>query len=442
VVEYDDQLDQTTVANHLVYNAFGGITSETNSAVDHIFGYTSRERDEESDLYYYRARYYDPALGRMVAEDPTGFAAADTNLTRYVGNSPTNMFDPNGLDKVVAQRFAGPPPLIGKICYLDEGGLFTSDSRYPAGKRAMHVVQVGSKKLFYQDLELAAKNDEIDSQTDFDTFVDKANRRFLFYGQLQAVVYKLSQEARTYYGRRDAYRGLTVKTMVDVIGREFFGSSGFGTGLDQGNASFGSKCLDFGFGVATNENFLKMADLGDFVISPGTAGPSSQVIGKFHTYDVRGFFKRTHDVTYHYPEWRSRLQEGVLRTDLPNWIAQAGRVFDWLQAGQAGRLVIESAGGSDPQSALTGLQGVIGIVGAFRAPGIAQYFDFLGESIGSMVSAARAIEMRLAEMNASRLSRSGAFLAETMGSATTPLSRAWFRAKAPMLTVGDRLPLQ
>jgi RHS repeat-associated protein len=86
-----------TVVNHIRYDSFGKITSETNAAVDFLFAYTGRERDEETGLYYYRARYYDPAVGRFVSEDPMGFAAGDTNLVRYVGNSPIYAFDPTGL---------------------------------------------------------------------------------------------------------------------------------------------------------------------------------------------------------------------------------------------------------------------------------------------------------------------------------------------------------
>ncbi|MFM7738667.1 MAG: hypothetical protein ACKO9H_04625, partial [Planctomycetota bacterium] len=33
-----------------------------------------------------------------MSEDPLGFAAGDTNLSRYVGNSATNAVDPSGLD--------------------------------------------------------------------------------------------------------------------------------------------------------------------------------------------------------------------------------------------------------------------------------------------------------------------------------------------------------
>ncbi len=97
IVNYDAATDTSTVVNHIVYDSFGNIRSESNSGVDVIFGFTGRETDEESDLYYYRARYYDPAIGQFASEDPIGFAAGDSNLRRYVGNSPTNATDPSGM---------------------------------------------------------------------------------------------------------------------------------------------------------------------------------------------------------------------------------------------------------------------------------------------------------------------------------------------------------
>ena len=43
--------------------------------------------DTATGLIYYRARWFDPRIGRFISEDPIGFAAGDTNLSRYVGNS-------------------------------------------------------------------------------------------------------------------------------------------------------------------------------------------------------------------------------------------------------------------------------------------------------------------------------------------------------------------
>ncbi|MSR57403.1 MAG: hypothetical protein EXS05_07000 [Planctomycetaceae bacterium] len=37
-------------------------------------------------------------MGRFISEDPMGFAAGDVNLSRYVGNAPTNFVDPSGME--------------------------------------------------------------------------------------------------------------------------------------------------------------------------------------------------------------------------------------------------------------------------------------------------------------------------------------------------------
>ncbi|NJN23214.1 MAG: RHS repeat-associated core domain-containing protein [Acaryochloridaceae cyanobacterium RL_2_7] len=88
------------VLNHISYDSFGQITEQTNATAFFRFGYTGREFDTESGQYFYRARYFDPQAGRFISEDPIGFNAGDTNLYRYVGNSPQNYTDPSGLFKI------------------------------------------------------------------------------------------------------------------------------------------------------------------------------------------------------------------------------------------------------------------------------------------------------------------------------------------------------
>ncbi len=53
--------------------------------------------DAATGLYYASARWYDPATGQFMSRDPTGFAAGDANLDRYVGDNPATMTDPWGL---------------------------------------------------------------------------------------------------------------------------------------------------------------------------------------------------------------------------------------------------------------------------------------------------------------------------------------------------------
>jgi RHS repeat-associated protein len=85
------------VVDKRTFDSFGRVLSETNPLVSFRYGYTGRERDLESGLSYYRARYYDPNVGRFISVDPLGFGAGDTNLYRYVGNSSTMATDPTGM---------------------------------------------------------------------------------------------------------------------------------------------------------------------------------------------------------------------------------------------------------------------------------------------------------------------------------------------------------
>jgi RHS repeat-associated protein len=85
------------IVNHIGYDSFGAVLSQTNAALGDRFLFTGREFDDTLGLYYYRARWYDPLLGRFLSQDPIGFAGGQTNLYAYVGNSPLMYTDPTGL---------------------------------------------------------------------------------------------------------------------------------------------------------------------------------------------------------------------------------------------------------------------------------------------------------------------------------------------------------
>jgi RHS repeat-associated protein len=63
--------------------------------------FTGQLLDYQAGLNYHHHRWYDPAAGRWISEDPIGFASGDTNLNRYVANSPTIYVDPSGLTKTI-----------------------------------------------------------------------------------------------------------------------------------------------------------------------------------------------------------------------------------------------------------------------------------------------------------------------------------------------------
>ena len=63
-----------TIAQSYVYDSFGNIVTQTGTlpaGISNPYTYTGREFDAESGLFYYRARYYDPAAGRFISPDPS-----------------------------------------------------------------------------------------------------------------------------------------------------------------------------------------------------------------------------------------------------------------------------------------------------------------------------------------------------------------------------------
>jgi len=84
------------LVDHVVYGSFGQVLSESDPASGMRMGYTAQVRDAETGLDYYNARYFDPAVGRFLSQDPIGFGGGDGNLYRYVGNDPLNNTDPTG----------------------------------------------------------------------------------------------------------------------------------------------------------------------------------------------------------------------------------------------------------------------------------------------------------------------------------------------------------
>ncbi|MFB0552415.1 MAG: RHS repeat-associated core domain-containing protein, partial [Phycisphaerae bacterium] len=72
------------------YSAYGQVAaSDPNHPNPYMF--TGRRFDIETGLYYYRARYYNPHIGRFMQTDPVGYGYT------YCSNNPLGRVDPFGL---------------------------------------------------------------------------------------------------------------------------------------------------------------------------------------------------------------------------------------------------------------------------------------------------------------------------------------------------------
>ena len=116
----------TAVQTHYGYDPYG-VSQTTGAASTNTFQYTGRENDATSTgLMYYRARYYNPAWGRFISEDPIGLAGG-INRYAYAGGNPVGFRDPSGRNPILAGAIGGAiggaaGSIIGQL--INNGGRF------------------------------------------------------------------------------------------------------------------------------------------------------------------------------------------------------------------------------------------------------------------------------------------------------------------------------
>jgi len=79
------------------YSAYGQVAASDPNFIANPYMFTGRRFDIETGLYYYRARYYNPHIGRFMQTDPVGYDDG-INWYAYCGNNPVGRIDPSGLD--------------------------------------------------------------------------------------------------------------------------------------------------------------------------------------------------------------------------------------------------------------------------------------------------------------------------------------------------------
>lgn len=102
--------DGEVVVNYS-YRAFGEplkkLDAEKNATENRAkYSWSGKELDEDINLYYFNARFYDAVTGRFINADP---AQDGLNWYVYANNNPLNRVDPTGLSDIYASDTNGAP---------------------------------------------------------------------------------------------------------------------------------------------------------------------------------------------------------------------------------------------------------------------------------------------------------------------------------------------
>ncbi|WP_165020911.1 RHS repeat domain-containing protein [Dysgonomonas sp. ZJ279] len=85
------------IVQHIEYVPFGEVfIEERNNKWNTPFLFNAKELDEETGLYYYGARYYDPRTSIWISTDPQGEKNPDKTTYHYCSNNPFSKIDPDG----------------------------------------------------------------------------------------------------------------------------------------------------------------------------------------------------------------------------------------------------------------------------------------------------------------------------------------------------------
>jgi RHS repeat-associated protein len=87
------------IVQHIEYVPFGEVfIEERNNTWNTPYLFNAKELDEETGLYYYGARYYDPRVSIWLSADPHAENYYSWSPYHYAGNNPIINIDPDGRD--------------------------------------------------------------------------------------------------------------------------------------------------------------------------------------------------------------------------------------------------------------------------------------------------------------------------------------------------------
>ncbi len=136
------------LTQHIQYVPFGEVfVEERTTSWSTPYKFNGKELDEETGLYYYHARYYDPRLSVWMSVDPLAEKYPNVSSYVYVENNPIVYIDPDGREKIIALNSNSNRNIL----------LIAAANKYPENDGVIHIWAHGSSS----GIEVNANNGNV-----------------------------------------------------------------------------------------------------------------------------------------------------------------------------------------------------------------------------------------------------------------------------------------
>ena len=158
------------VVQHIEYVPFGEVfVEERNNIWNTPYLFNAKEFDEETGLYYYGARYYDPRLSLWMSTDPMQEKYPWITSFCYTFNNPIKFIDPDGNDY---------DEIIDDKSITFKAVIFVTKDSYEAAKASAGILNQQSGKWTYDfAIQEGDQKTEYSLNVNFNVTVELAEQR-------------------------------------------------------------------------------------------------------------------------------------------------------------------------------------------------------------------------------------------------------------------------
>jgi len=198
------------VAQFIAYLPFGETFVEQHTSWESPYKFNAKERDEETGLYHYGARFYDPGTSTWLSVDPLSINTPAWSPYTYTFDNPVMYVDPDGRLPLVHYLSSDEQYLSGVRAHDNKGKAGLGASAYTSGTdvnfsgggdagtlghESAHVVQ---QSVYRKSASRSRSHEVSGSRSAFETSSDQQS---VSYGGFGGNVRKSAGKTTTLLGR-------------------------------------------------------------------------------------------------------------------------------------------------------------------------------------------------------------------------------------------------